>query len=29
MAQNNAPQPGNIAIQSVSLDVIKNIVVNA
>ena len=29
MAQNNTPQPGSIAIQSVSLDDLKNIVKNA
>lgn len=28
MAQNNVPQPGSIAIQSVSLDDLKNIVKN-
>jgi len=27
--ENNAPQPGNIAVQSISLDVIKTIVRNA
>lgn len=29
MEQNNTPQPGNIAVQSVSLDDLKNIVKNA
>lgn len=29
MEQNNTPQPGSIAVQSVSLDDLKNIVKNA
>lgn len=29
MAQNDAPQPGNIAVQSVSLDDLKSMVKNA